>query len=99
MRLATWVFLVLVLGVVMGIARDEVGRVAVIVFVAGAAITAAGLTISLALFQTVAALGEARGVAAHLEAAVATAVVLAVGSALIVGLFFAAALGVDWAVP
>ena len=44
----------------MGIVRDEVGRVAVIVFFTGLGTCVAGVASIMALFQTVGALGEAR---------------------------------------
>ena len=57
------------------------------------------LTAIMALFQTIGALGEARGLAAHIEALAATVVVLIVGSAVILGLLFAGALLVRLSVP
>ena len=99
MKLGTWLFAILVLAVAMGISRDEVGRVAVIVFVTGVAVIASGLAAILALFRTIAALGEARNLFDHLEAMAATVGVLAIGSTIMIGLFFAGARMVTWAVP
>ena len=72
MRLGTLLFLVLALGVMMGIARDEVGRVALIVFITGLGMVVSGTTAIMALFQTLGALGYARGLADHAEAVFAT---------------------------
>ena len=58
MRLSTLVLAVLVLGTIMGIARDEVGRVAVIVFFTGLSTSIAGVASIMALFQTVGASGR-----------------------------------------
>lgn len=99
MRLSTLLFAVLVVATALGIARDEVGRVALIVFVAGLGAIVSGLMAILALFRTIGALGEARGLVAHVEAMAATAMVLVVGSAMMLGLFFAGALLVQWSVP
>jgi len=99
MRLSTLLFAVLVIGVVLAIVRDEVGRVAVIVFVTGLGATVGGLTAIMALFQTLGAFGEARGLAAHVEALAATAVVLVVASAGMLGVLFVGAQLVQWSVP
>ena len=88
-----------VIAVILGLARDEVGRVAVIVFLAGLGLTASGLTAILALFQTLGSLGEARGLMAHVGALAASAVVLLVGSAVMLGLIYAGAWLVNQAVP
>jgi hypothetical protein len=99
MRLSSLVFAVLVLGTIMGIARDEVGRVAVIVFFTGLSTSIAGVASLMALFQTVGALGEARTIGDHIEALAATVVVLAVGSFLMLGFLFAGSLLIRWALP
>ena len=99
MRISTLLFAVLVIGTVMGVARDEVGRVAVIVFVTGLVTTASGVASIMALFQTIGAFGEARTPAAHVEALAATVLVLTVASTIMLGLMFAGALLVRWALP
>jgi hypothetical protein len=99
MRLSTLVFVVLVLGTIMGIARDEVGRVAVIVFFTGLSTCVAGVAAIMALFQTVGALGEAKSIGAHVEALAASVLVLAVGSLIMLGLLFGGGLLVQWAIP
>ena len=88
-----------VIAVVLAMLRDEVGRVAVIVFLAGLGLVASGLTAIMALFQTLGAFGEARGLVAHAEALAASAAVLLVGSATMLGLIHAGAWLVDQAVP
>ncbi len=99
MRISHLLFAVLVIGTLMGIVRDEVGRVAVIVFFTGLGTVLSALASIMALFQTIGAFGEARGVGAHVEALAATIVVLAVGSATMLGLLFGGALMVQWAIP
>lgn len=99
MRLSTWLFLVVVLGTAMAIARDDMGRVALIAFVTGVAVIATVLTAVMALFQTVAALSEAGTLTAQVEAIAATAVVLAIGSSASLGLLYAGAVLVAWSVP
>src|SRR5262245_2063150 len=77
-----WQFLAAVLGVAMllTIARDDVGRVALTVFFTGLAEVALGTTALMLLFRTVGGIGEAKGVAAHVEAMAATALVLLLAS-------------------
>jgi hypothetical protein len=82
---------VLVVAVALSIARDPVGLVALVVFVMGLGEVVLGTTALMALFQTVGAFGEAKCLAAHAEAVVATALVLAVATATMTGLFFAGA--------
>jgi hypothetical protein len=99
MRLSTLLFVILVLATLMGIVRDEIGRVAVIVFFTGLGTILVVLGAILALFQTVGAFGEAQSLLSHIEALAATAVVLLVGSSVTLGLLFAGAQLVQWAVP
>ena len=99
MRLSSLVFAVLVMGLIMGIARDEVGRVAVIVFFTGLTTSIAGVGSIMALFQTVGALGEAKTIGSSVEALAATVLVLAVGSFLMLGFLFAGGLLIQWALP
>ena len=99
MRISTLLFAVLVIGTILGIARDEVGRVAVIVFLTGLATTVSGVAAIMALFQTIGAIGEARTLGAHVEALAATVMVLTVASTIMLGLMFAGALLVQWAIP
>ena len=89
----------LVLAVAFALLRDEVGRVSVIVFATGLIVTLAGTSAIMALFQTIGALGEARTLYHHVEAVVATAVVLLVGSSGMLGAMFAGAYLIRLAVP
>ena len=97
--ISSTMFLVLVAAVVFTLLRDEVGRVAVIVFFTGVGVTVGGLTAIMALFQTVGAIGEARTPFGYLEALAATALVLAVGSSAMLFLMFGGAYLVKLAVP
>ena len=99
MRIGTTMFGVLVLAVVFTMLKDEVGRVAVIVFVTGLGVTIGGLTAIISLFHTLGALGEARTLAAHVEAVGATVLVLAVGSGAMLATLFAGVWLVRWAIP
>ena len=81
MRLWHLTVVILMLGVVFSLVRDPVGRVGLIVFVTGLGETALGVTAIMALFQTVGAIGMARGLLEHAEAMAATTVVLAVATA------------------
>lgn len=99
MRLSTLAFLVLILALIFAIVRDEVGRVAVIVFFTGLGTVGAGLGSIMALFQTVGALGEARTVSAHVEALAATVLVLSFGSTLVLGLLLGGGLLIRWSIP
>ena len=80
MRLWHLVFGILVVATCLAIAREEAGRVALIVFVTGLCEVALGATALLALFRTVAGIGEARGLAAYVEAFAATLLVLVLAS-------------------
>ncbi len=99
MRLSTTMFFVLVLAVAFALLRDEVGRVAVIVFITGLGVTVGGLMAIMTLFQTLGAFGEARTLAAHVEALASTVLVLAISSVGMLATMFAGAYLVQWAVP
>lgn len=99
MRISTLLFAVLVIATILAIVRDEVGRVAVIVFFTGLGACGGTLTAIMALFQTVGALGEARTLGAHVEALASTLLVLVVASTVILGVMFAGAVLVQWAIP
>jgi hypothetical protein len=96
MRLSTLVLAVLVIGTILGIARDEVGRIGVIVFLTGLGMAIAGVTSLMALFQTVGAFGEARSLIAHVEALAATILVLVLGSSVVLGVMFGGGWLVKW---
>lgn len=99
MRISTTMFGVLVLAIIFTLLRDEVGRVAVIVFGAGLGVTVGGVAAIMALFQTIGAFGEAQTWIAHIEALVATALVLVVGSAGMLVFMFLGAYLIRLAVP
>jgi hypothetical protein len=88
MRLWHVFFGVGLLAVMMTIARDPAGRVAMVVFFTTLGEVVVGTTAVMMLFQTVGAIGEAKGLYEHAEALVATTVVLALGTALMSGLLF-----------
>jgi hypothetical protein len=99
MRLWMLVVAVLVVGILLAILRDEFGRIVLIVFLTGLGTVAAGLTSIMALFQTIGALGESKTIARAIEALAATLVVVAVGSASVLGVMFAGALLIQWVIP
>lgn len=80
MRLWHLIFLVMMAAIVLAVARESVGRVALVVFVTGLAEFILGTTFLMTLFRTFGALGEARRLTAYLEAVVATALVLIAAS-------------------
>jgi hypothetical protein len=80
MRLWHLVLLIMMLGFTLGILRDPVGRIALIVFVTALGEAVLGTTAVLALFQTIGELGMARGVLAHATAVAATTLVLIIAT-------------------
>ncbi len=64
----------------LAIGRSEVGRVALIVFFTGLGEVFVGTAALMQLFRTLGELGSARGLAAHVEAIAATALVLLVAT-------------------
>ena len=91
MRLWHLVFAVAVLSVVMTLVRDDAGRVGVIVFIVGLGECAFATAALMALFQTVGAFGQARGLIAHATAIAATTLVLATAATVMVALLFVGA--------
>ena len=91
MRLWHLIFAVAIVSVVMTLVREDAGRVGVIVFVFGAGECAFGVAALMALFQTVGAFGEARGLVAHAAAIAATTMVLATASTIMLAWLFAGA--------
>ncbi|QEH37498.1 hypothetical protein OJF2_60890 [Aquisphaera giovannonii] len=73
---------ILMLALVMTIARDPVGCVALIVFVTGLGEVVLGTTAVMALFQTIGAIGMARGLIEHGQALAATTAVLVLATGL-----------------
>lgn len=80
MRLWHFFVLILVVGIFLSIMRDTVGRIALIVFVTALGEVALGTTAVLALFQTIGAIGMARGFLEHGQALAATTLVLIVAT-------------------
>jgi hypothetical protein len=81
MRLWQLLFAVAAVAVGMVLTQDPVTRVLMITMATGIGEVFLGLVSVMALFQTVGALGEAQGLHEHAEALGATAVVLAVATA------------------
>lgn len=88
MRLWHLCFAIGLIAVLLTVAQDAVGLVAIIVFVTGLGEAVVGTTAIMALFQTLGSLGEAKGLGAHAEAVFATTVVLAVSTAIMTGWLF-----------
>ena len=87
------------LGIVFAVSRDTVGLVAMIVFATGLGEVVLGTTAVLALFETVGALGMARGFYEHGFALAATTVVLIVATAIMSVWLFIGAWLVQAVVP
>jgi hypothetical protein len=98
MRLWHLIFGILITAIVLAIARDPTGRVALIVFGVGLCEVVSGTTALLALFRTVGAIGEANSLSTHAGAVLATTVVLAASTSIMAALFFAGAWLVNVAV-
>ena len=90
---------ILALGMVMAIVREPAGRVGLIVFVTGLGESAMGLAAVMALFQTIGALGMARGLLDHAEAVAATTLVLLAATAVMSGWLFIGVWLIQVAVP
>jgi len=88
MRLWQVGFLVAVVAFVMTLARDAFTRIFLIAFVTGVGEVVLGLAAVMTLFQTVGALGEARGLGQHAEALAATSIVVAVATAVMTAWLF-----------
>ena len=91
MRLWHLFVFIIAFGVVLAICRDPVGRIALIVFLTGVGEVVVGTTAIMALFQTIGALGEAKGLIAHAEALATTALVLIAATAFMSSWLFAGA--------
>jgi hypothetical protein len=91
MRLWHLFVFIIGLGVILAIVRDPVGRIALIVFFTALGEVIFGTTAVLALFQTIGALGEAKGLVAHAEAVASTTLVLIVATAIMSSWLFAGA--------
>jgi hypothetical protein len=89
MRLWHLFVLILALSVIFTIVRDPVGRIALIVFMTGLGEVVIGTTAVMALFQTIGAFGEAKGLFAHAEAVATTALVLIIATTIMSTWLFA----------
>jgi hypothetical protein len=76
MRLWHLTLLILLVSLLLAIGRDVVGRIALIVFITALGEVVFGTTAVMALFQTIGALGMARGLFEHGQAVAATTLVL-----------------------
>jgi hypothetical protein len=99
MRLWHLFVAILALAVILAIVRDQVGRVALIVFVTALGEVIMGTTAILALFQTIGAFGEAKGLFAHAEAIATTALVLIFATAIMSSWLFAGAWLIQVSLP
>ena len=99
MRLWHFVYLILVLGIIFAASRDTVGLIAVIVFATALGEVVLGTTAVMALFQTVGAIGMARGLFEHGFALAATTVVLFVATVIMSTLLFIGAWLVQAVLP
>jgi hypothetical protein len=87
LRIWHLVYAVFMLALAMAVAREPVGRVALVVFVTLGGEVVFGTTAIMLLFRTVAAIGGARDFIEYAQGVAATAVVLLVASWLMLGLF------------
>lgn len=76
MRLWHITVVILMVGILLAVSRDGVGRIALIVFLTALGEVVLGTTAVMALFQTIGALGMARGLFEHGQAVAATTLVL-----------------------
>ena len=91
MRLWHLFVFIMALGVILAIIRDPVGRIALIVFFTALGEVVIGTTTIMALFQTIGALGEAKGLVAHAEALATTTLVLVFATAIMSSWLFVGA--------
>ncbi len=99
MRLWHLFVVILAIGVILAIVRDQVGRIALIVFVTALGEAIFGTTAVLALFQTIGGIGEAKGLFAHVEAVATTALVVVIATAVMAFWLFAGAWLVQVTLP
>jgi hypothetical protein len=80
MKLWHLIFVVFLAALSMAVARDPVGRVALVVFVTSLSMIALGTASLLLLFRAISAIGSAESTYSYIEACAATAGVLVFGS-------------------
>lgn len=88
MRILHLVYGVFMLALAFAVAREPVGRVALVVFITLGGELICGTTAVMLLFQTIAAIGDARGALEYVQSLMATAFVLAVSSWLMIGMLY-----------
>ncbi len=88
MRILHIIYGVFMLALAFAVAREPVGRVAVIVFITLGGELVCGTTAVMLLFHTVASIGEARDALDCVQGLMATAVVLVVASWLMLGMLY-----------
>jgi hypothetical protein len=88
MRLWHLVLVILFLAILLTVAREEAGRVAIVVFATGLVELVLALAAIMSLFRTMGAIGEARTLFGYCEAVLATLLVLVVASALMNGILW-----------
>ncbi len=91
MRLWHLSFAVGAASVMMAMARNPLTRAFLITLTTGLGAVFLGTTAVMALFQTIGALGEAKGLSAHLEAIATTSMVLGVATVLMSAWLFVGA--------
>jgi hypothetical protein len=99
MRLWHLFVLIMALSLLLTIVRDQVGRIALIVFITALGEVFFGTTAVMALFQTIGSLGEAKGLFAHVEALATTTLVLIVATTIMSSWLFAGGWLVQHAIP
>jgi hypothetical protein len=99
MRLWHLVVVILAVGLLLAIVRDQVGRIALIVFVTALGEAIFCTAAILALFQTIGGIGEAKGLFAHVEAVATTALVVIIATAIMASWLFAGAWLVQATLP
>lgn len=86
MRILHIVYVVFMLAMALAVAREPVGRVALVVFIALGAELICGTAAVMLLFQTISSIGEARDALECVQGLMATAIVLAVASGLMLAM-------------
>jgi hypothetical protein len=99
MRLWHIVVCILALAIVLSIGRDQVGRIALIVFMTALGEVIIGTTAVLALFRTIGSIGEAKGLFGHAEAVATTTLVLILATAIMSSWLFGGAWLVQASLP
>jgi hypothetical protein len=99
MRLWHLLVFILAFSLILTIVRDQVGRIALIVFVTALGEVIVGTTAVLALFQTIGSLGEAKGLFAHAEAVATTTLVVIIGTTIMSSVLFVGAWLIQVTIP